>query len=122
MSINTPLVVPLIVSMHSDKMPSAPETSNLNLFNSFLNAPSAKDPYNAAPDNLLANPLSQRSELLQALSNKAARALQKVSNSTDPIDMINSTRAMSNSHFATVLSAKIISKATQGIEKLTNLS
>ena len=52
----------------------------------------------------------------------AARALQKVSSSTDPVDMLTSTRAMSAFHLETVLSAKMISKTSQAIEKLTNLS
>jgi len=73
-------------------------------------------------DKQIANPLIQRSELLQELSNKAARALQKVSASTAPIDALKSTRAMSAFHLETVLSAKMISKTTQAIEKLTNLS
>lgn len=100
----------------------APGACDLNWFNSLLNTPSAKGPFSPTSDNPFTNLLSQRSALLQALSNKAARALQKLSNSTDPIDIIKSTRAMSASHLETVLSAKIISKTTQAIEKLTNLS
>lgn len=77
----------------------------------------------AAPrDHTIAQPLNLRSALLQDLSNSAARALQKVSRSTDPIDMIKSTRAMSAFHLETVLSAKMINKTSQAIEKLTNLS
>lgn len=122
MTIPTSPAPPLIHLLTSDALPHAPETSNISWFNYLLNAPSIKTPSNATSYNPSANLLSQRSELLQGLSNKAAQALQKVSNSTNPLDMINSTRAMSAFHLETVLSARIISKTTQAIEKLTNLS
>ena len=95
-------------------------TDDINWFTASLNHPA---PINTLPrDHALAQPLSQRSALLQDLSNTAARALQKVSRSTNPVDMIKSTRAMSAFHLETVLSAKTVSKTSQTIEKLTNLS
>ena len=71
---------------------------------------------------MTSHPLKQRSALLAGLSSTAARALQKASTSTDPLDMLKSTRALSALHLETVLSAKMISKTSQAIEKLTNLS
>lgn len=109
-------------SISSDAHLHAAEASDINWFNSLLKTTSVNALYPAMTDNKIANPLIQRSELLQELSNKAARALQKVSASTDPIDSLKSTRAMSAFHLETVLSAKMISKTTQAIEKLTNLS
>ena len=95
-----------------------PEAADIKWFNASLHPAAA-----IKPDTVkLANPLNQRSVLLQELSNTAARALQKVSASTDPMDMLKSTRAMSAFHLETVLSAKMISKTSQAIEKLTNLS
>ena len=85
-------------------------------------APALPDLPLPPPAIAMLQPLSQRSQLLQTLSNTAARALQKVSSSTDPVDMLTSTRAMSAFHLETVLSAKMISKTSQAIEKLTNLS
>lgn len=109
-------------SISSDAHLHAAEASDINWFNSLLKTTSVNALYPAMTDKQIANPLIQRSELLQELSNKAARALQKVSASTDPIDSLKSTRAMSAFHLETVLSAKMISKTTQAIEKLTNLS
>ena len=95
---------------------------DINWFNASLLPTAAIKPDTVKSDHLIANPLSQRSVLLQELSKTAARALQKVSTSTDPVDMLTSTRAMSAFHLETVLSAKMISKTSQAIEKLTNLS
>lgn len=114
MKINAP-----IATTPSGIQPDASETADINWFNTLLKTSAVGAPPSSTP---IINPLTQRSELLQGLSNKAAHALQKVSNSTDPMDMIKSTRAMSASHLETVLSAKMISKTTQAIEKLTNLS
>ncbi|MES2870928.1 MAG: EscI/YscI/HrpB family type III secretion system inner rod protein [Pseudomonadota bacterium] len=99
-----------------------PETSDINWFSASLKTPASGPVNNTPSDNHFAPSLSQRSELLQGLSDQAARRLQKVSNSTDPVDMIRSTRAMSAFHLETVLTAKMISKTSQAIEKLTNLS
>lgn len=109
------------LSQGSSNQPSGhPETADINWFTASLNNPA---PINAVPREFhIAQPLNQRSALLQSLSNTAARALQKVSSSTDPLDMLKSTRAMSAFHLETVLSAKMISKTSQAIEKLTNLS
>lgn len=99
-----------------------PEAADINWFNALLKAPATSTSYPPAPETHFAQPLTRRSALLQDLSNTAARALQKVSASTDPMDMLKSTRAMSAFHLETVLSAKMISKTSQAIEKLTNLS
>ncbi|WP_300729778.1 EscI/YscI/HrpB family type III secretion system inner rod protein [Pseudomonas sp.] len=108
-------------SQFNSNQPSVPpDTADINWFSASLNNPT---PTNHLPrDPTIAQPLNQRSALLQDLSNTAARALQKVSRSTNPVDMIKSTRAMSAFHLETVLSAKMISRTSQAIEKLTNLS
>lgn len=96
--------------------------ADINWFNTTLKPPMTGTSTHMPAENRMLQPLSQRSQLLQTLSNTAARALQKVSSSTDPVDMLTSTRAMSAFHLETVLSAKMISKTSQAIEKLTNLS
>lgn len=106
----------------SDQPFLQPEAADINWFNALLKAPATSTSYPPASENHFAQPLAQRSVLLKDLSNTAARALQKVSASTDPMDMLKSTRAMSAFHLETVLSAKMISKTSQAIEKLTNLS
>ncbi|MFI8337668.1 type III secretion system inner rod subunit SctI [Pseudomonas taetrolens] len=114
--------LPLTPSMTSSSPGQGPETADINWFNASLgmSKPETGLPLSAGPS---ASPsLSQRSEFLQGLSNLAARRLQDVSKSTDPMDMIKSTRAMSAFHLETVLTAKIVSKTSQAIEKLTTLS
>jgi len=107
----------------TSEIPShTPAMVDINWFNASILPTAAINPDTVKSDHLIANPLSQRSVLLQELSKTAARALQKVSTSTDPVDMLTSTRAMSAFHLETVLSAKMISKTSQAIEKLTNLS
>lgn len=122
MNINIHTAQPLASPLPSSPQRYVPETSDINWFNTSLKSPAPGPVNNNTSDNHFAPSLSQRSELLQDLSNQAARRLQKVSNSTDPVDMIKSTRAMSAFHLETVLTAKMISKTSQAIEKLTTLS
>lgn len=118
----SPTSSPLILPLSSGIPSHTSQTADINWFNALLRTPATATPYPPAPENHFAQPLAQRSALLKDLSNTAARALQKVSASTDPMDMLKSTRAMSAFHLETVLSAKMISKTSQAIEKLTNLS
>lgn len=120
MNINIHALSPLTSSPSSFKQSSTAEASDINWFNASLKTPVPESAHTS--DNQFTPSLSQRSEFLQGLSNQAARRLQKVNNSTDPVDMLKSTRAMSAFHLETVLTAKMVSKTSQAIEKLTNLS
>ncbi|KAB0490494.1 EscI/YscI/HrpB family type III secretion system inner rod protein [Pseudomonas psychrophila] len=122
MKINTSPSVALKPSISFEAPFHTPAIADINWFTASLLPSPTQTPYIATSDSLIAHPLKQRSALLQELSNTAARALQKVSTSTDPIDMLKSTRAISAFHLETLLSAKMISKTSQAIEKLTNLS
>lgn len=114
--------LPLTPSMTSSSPDQGPETADINWFNASLGMSKAETGVPLSPGPSASPSLSQRSEFLQGLSNLAARRLQDVSKSTDPMDMIKSTRAMSAFHLETVLTAKIVSKTSQAIEKLTTLS
>ena len=96
--------------------------SDINWFNASLNTPSTQTPYSASSENYFSRPLIQQSAHLQGLSNQAAQALLKVSNSTAPIDILNSTREMSKHSLDSILAAKVVNKTSQAIDKLTNLS
>ena len=122
MKVNTPDVAILASPIFSGSPHQTPENCDIHFFNALLKTPAAEPQHNAVAGNQGTHPLSQRSDFLQGLSDKAARALQKVSTSTDPIDMLKSTRAISAFHLETLLSAKMISKTSQAIEKLTHLS
>ncbi|WP_218725975.1 type III secretion system inner rod subunit SctI [Pseudomonas sp. D1HM] len=114
--------LPLTPSMTSSSPGQGPETADINWFNASLGMSKPETGLPLSPGPSASPSLSQRSEFLQGLSNLAARRLQDVSKSTDPMDMIKSTRAMSAFHLETVLTAKIVSKTSQAIEKLTTLS
>lgn len=112
----------LTPSMTSSSPGQGPEAADINWFNASLEMSKPETGLPLSPGPSASPSLSQRSEFLQGLSNLAARRLQDVSKSTDPMDMIKSTRAMSAFHLETVLTAKIVSKTSQAIEKLTTLS
>lgn len=65
--------------------------------------------------------LSGSSEHLQKLSDKADRALQKASKSSDPQDVVKASRSLSSFYLESLLTTKLISKGTQTVEKLTSL-
>ncbi|KMM85795.1 type III secretion apparatus protein, YscI/HrpB, C-terminal domain-containing protein [Pseudomonas taetrolens] len=122
MNVNLHPRLPVTPSMTSSSPGQGPETTDINWFNASLGMPGPETGLPLYPGHSVSPSLSQRSEFLQELSNLAARRLQDVSKSTDPMDMIKSTRAMSAFHLETVLTAKIVSKTSQAIEKLTTLS
>ena len=112
----------LILPFVSHKPSYAPEPADISWFNTSLNAPATQTPHNAPSEPYFARPLNRQSAHLQGLSNQAAQALLKVSTSTDPIDMLNSTRALSKHGLDSILAAKVVSKMSQAVDKLTNLS
>ena len=122
MKTHFPSKLPQAVLSASELPSNTPELADIHWFNASLLATVTKATNTEISDKLTSHPLKQRSALLAGLSSTAARALQKASTSTDPLDMLKSTRALSALHLETVLSAKMISKTSQAIEKLTNLS
>jgi type III secretion system YscI/HrpB-like protein len=122
MKIDTAPMSTLVMPPDSGKPSHAPETSDINWFNASLNTPATQTPHNIPSEPYFARPLNRQSAHLQALSNKSAQALLKVSTSTDPIDMLNSTRALSRHGLDSILAAKVVSKTSQAVDKLTNLS
>lgn len=80
----------------------------------------------AAPRSA-ASPASEVSPVLQATSafQKDAewinRQLQRVSGSVDPQQMMQANRSLSSFYLESMLSAKLVSKAAQSVEKLTSL-
>lgn len=122
MKIDTaPMPSPMLPPL-SDKPAYSPEPSDINWFNASLNTPTTQMPNNASSEPYFSRPLNRQSAHLQALSNKSAQALLKVSTSTAPLDMLNSTRALSRHGLDSILAAKVVSKTSQAVDKLTNLS
>ena len=122
MNINIQDVQTPSLSAYTKTSTPAPEQLDVGWFNAVLKNNDPASVNSVSLDNKAGQSLTQRSDFLQGLSNQAARALQKVGRHTDPMNMVKSTRAMSAFHLETQLTAKMISKTSQAIEKLTNLS
>lgn len=63
-------------------------------------------------------------DLLQSLqgdSDRVARGLKKASASTDPMEIRKASKSLSSFYLESLLSAKLVGKAAQSVEKLTNL-
>ena len=67
------------------------------------------------------SPISQASTALQKHSERAARDLQRAARSVDPQQALQANRSLSSFYLESLLSAKLVSKAAQSVEKLTSL-
>ncbi|MDW6001952.1 type III secretion system inner rod subunit SctI [Vibrio mangrovi] len=97
-----------------------PEKSDVQWFSAALQPVQKTD----ASDNVaerIVSQLSGSSEHLQKLENKANRALNKASKSSDPMDIVHANRSLSSFYLESLLTTKLISKGAQAVEKLTNL-
>nr|WP_298141179.1 type III secretion system inner rod subunit SctI [uncultured Pseudomonas sp.] len=66
-------------------------------------------------------PLGDLFQSLQGSSDKVARGLKKASASADPMNIRKASKSLSEFYLESLLSAKLVGKAAQGLEKLTNL-
>lgn len=67
------------------------------------------------------HPLGDLFQSLQGNSDKVARGLKKASASVDPMNIRKASKSLSEFYLESLLSAKLVGKAAQGLEKLTNL-
>lgn len=97
------------------------ETSDVSWFNAQMRE---KPPVPDSENNVAAriiDSLSSRSGELQRLDERANRDMLKAIRTADPQDMLQSNRSLSSFHLESLMTAKIVSKGSQAIEKLTNL-
>jgi type III secretion system YscI/HrpB-like protein len=99
---------------------SRPETSDVQWFSAALQ-PAQKTDANDNVAERIVSQLSGSSEHLQKLEDKANRALNKASKSSDPMDIVHANRSLSSFYLESLLTTKLISKGAQAVEKLTNL-
>lgn len=66
-------------------------------------------------------PLGDLFQSLQGKSDLAARGLKKASASVDPMDIRKANKSLSSFYLESLLSAKLVGKVSQSVEKLTNL-
>ncbi|MFB4391339.1 MULTISPECIES: type III secretion system inner rod subunit SctI [unclassified Pseudomonas] len=100
--------------------PSA-ESSDVSWFNAQMQE---KAPAPTSENNVAAriiDSLSSRSGELKRLDERANRDMLKAIRTADPQDMLQSNRSLSSFHLESLMTAKLVSKGSQAIEKLTNL-
>ncbi|OPG75709.1 EscI/YscI/HrpB family type III secretion system inner rod protein [Pseudomonas ogarae] len=97
------------------------EASDVSWFNAQMRekAPAPDSENNVAAR--IIDSLSSRSGELQRLDDRANRDMLKAIRTADPQDMLQSNRSLSSFHLESLMTAKIVSKGSQAIEKLTNL-
>ncbi|MDO7904321.1 type III secretion system inner rod subunit SctI [Pseudomonas sp. K1(2024)] len=103
------------------KPQASAETSDVSWFSAQMRE---KPPAPDNPNNVAAriiDSLSSRSSELQRLDERANRDLVKAIRTADPQDMLQSNRSLSSFHLESLMTAKLVSKGSQAIEKLTNL-
>ncbi|PXF32321.1 hypothetical protein WH50_05280 [Pokkaliibacter plantistimulans] len=98
----------------------APSQQDVHFFSAAMQAPQ-QDQSNTNVAERIVDQLSGSSEHLQALSDKANKALRKASKSSSPEDVIAANRSLSSFYLESLLTTKLISKGSQAIEKLTSL-
>lgn len=96
---------------------SPPSEADIAWFNAQMQQVAARPPHNEAQ----VSPISQASTGLQKHSERAARDLQRAARSVDPQQALQANRSLSSFYLESLLSAKLVSKAAQSVEKLTTL-
>ena len=97
---------------------AAPAEADISWFNAAMRsnpAPAQNDPQR------MISPLSEASLAYQKDPEKVDRNLQRAARSNDPQTLIEANRSLSSFYLESLLSAKLVSKAAQTVEKLTSL-
>ncbi|OEC32659.1 type III secretion apparatus protein, YscI/HrpB, C-terminal domain-containing protein [Pseudomonas cuatrocienegasensis] len=79
------------------------------------------EPKTASDSSMLVSPISKASSAYQKESEKVDRDLQRAAQSSDPKMALDANRSLSSFYLQSLLSAKLVSKAAQSVEKLTSL-
>ncbi|AZC83989.1 EscI/YscI/HrpB family type III secretion system inner rod protein [Pseudomonas chlororaphis] len=94
-----------------------PAEADVAWFNVQMQQVAPRPSYNEAQ----ISPISQASTALQKHSERATRDLQRAARSVDPLQALQANRSLSSFYLESLLSAKLVSKAVQSVEKLTTL-
>lgn len=98
---------------------SEPVQADVNLFNAAMRPDSG--PAASHLSDRIASALSERLGSTEKLSQQALRQMKKVSNTEDPGDIVQMSRALSQCSLQMALTTKVVSKSAQALDKLTNL-
>lgn len=101
--------------------PAMPQASDVNWFSAQLQQPAqAPDKTNNIASEMLGR-LAEHSDTLKNLAERAARDMQTASRVATPEAMLKATRSQSSFYLESLVTAKVLSKSSQALEKLTNL-
>lgn len=115
------LSTPQIQGLRTDELrglTSAPEQTDVDFFNAAMgrSTQSAKDFMQS-----VVGPLGSRLDSVGKLSEQATHALKHASVSTNPQDLMKLNRSLSEYYLQSSLTAKVVSKSAQSLDKLTNM-
>jgi len=97
---------------------SNPVEADIAWFNAAMRS---GEPKPASDAQMLVSPLSKASTAYQKESERVDRDLQRAARSSDPKMALDANRSLSSFYLESLLSAKLVSKAAQSVEKLTSL-
>lgn len=98
---------------------SSPSQADVDLFSSAMRPDAA--PMSSHLSDEVASALSERLESTGKLSQQTMRNMKAASSSSDPMDMAQMSRSLSQYSLQMALTTKVVSKSAQAIDKLTNL-
>ncbi|MGE8187524.1 type III secretion system inner rod subunit SctI [Pseudomonas sp. NPDC086278] len=102
----------------SEAVPSAaPAQADIAWFNVQMQQGASRPAHEESAKSSIA----QASTSLLKDGEKANRDLQRAARSIDPQQALQANRSLSSFYLESLLSAKLVSKATQSVEKLTSL-
>lgn len=102
---------------HEHEMVSGPSQADVDLFNSAMR--SDHEPAGLA-DGLM-GALSERIGTQQHLSQQAMRSMKAASGTSEPMDMVKMSQALSQYSLQMAMTTKVVNKSAQALDKLTNL-
>lgn len=98
---------------------SEPEQADVAFFNAAMQRHSAAQPTRLA--DAVSGPVERQLEKVNGLSVKANRDVKHAAGSTSPLETLQMTRSLSEYYLQSSLTAKVVSKGSQALDKLTNM-
>lgn len=103
---------------HEHEMVSGPSQADVDLFNSAMR--SDHEPAGHLADGLM-GALSERIGTQQHLSQQAMRSMKAASGTSEPMNMVKMSQALSQYSLQMAMTTKVVNKSAQALDKLTNL-
>lgn len=104
----------------SHGLTSEPEQADVDFFNSAMQSHSTPRMSGNLSESVN-NPLNSQIESVNGLGDKVNHALKNAANSMSVVNMMKVNSTMSQYYLQSALTAKVISKSSQSLDKLTNM-